>query len=157
MAPGGRAILPLPPRLRWPESQVSNQTVTLWPYTDMADPRWTWGRQYILLRQDAQQPDPQKIGIAGAEGWAAYARGGHLFLKQYVYVPGARYPDMNCAVESYTSTTMLELETLGPLDTLPPGGMVEYTERWSLFSNIPAPANDADVEAHIAPLVKVGL
>jgi hypothetical protein len=152
MAPGGKAILPLPPRLRWPESQVWNQTVTLWPYTDMADPRWTWGRQYILLRQDAKSTDPQKLGIAGAEGWAAYAREGHLFLKQYDYVPGTHYPDMNCAVETYTSNAMLELETLGPLVTLPAGGKVEHVERWFLFSGIPVPNGDDDVAAHIAPL-----
>ncbi len=151
MAPGGKAILPLPARGAWPETLLGTQTITLWPYTDMSDPRWTWGRQYILLQQDSQRDNPQKIGLTGSEGWLAYARKGHLFLKTYTHIPGATYPDLGCGVEVYTSPAMLELETLGPLTLLPPGGLVEHSEQWWLYQGVPVPLTEHDVESTVTP------
>jgi hypothetical protein len=155
MAPGGTAILPLPPRGSHPEDLLPGSTLTLWKYTDMSDPRWTWGRKYILLRQDsARTVNPQKIGAAAPDGWAAYARGGHLFLKTFRHDPAATYPDRGCSVEVFTNQDMLELETLGPLVALSPGAAVEHVEQWRLFRDVPIPRNDADIDAHIVPLVQ---
>ena len=155
MAPGGTAILPLPPRGSHPEDLLPDSVLTLWKYTDMSDPRWTWGRKYILLRQDsARTVNPQKIGAAAPDGWVAYTRAGHLFLKTFQHDPSATYPDRGCSVEVFTNKDMLELETLGPLVTLPPGAAVEHVEQWRLFRDVPIPRNDADIDAQILPLVQ---
>lgn len=154
MAPGGTVIVPHPPRKPHTEEVRPANTMTLWTYTDMSDPRWTWGHKYILLRQDEQRPEPQKIGMLVTDGWVAYARAGHLFIKQFEYLPGARYPDIGCSVETFTNGDMLEVETLAPLRLLEPGAVAEHVERWSLHRNIAAPTNDSDVEQHILPLVE---
>jgi hypothetical protein len=154
MAPGGTAIIPLPPRRPHPEALQPVNTLALWAYTDMADPRWTWGRRYILLRQDATATSPQKAGAWIPDGWAAYARHGHLFVKTFAPDPGATYPDLGCSTEVFTNAQMLELETLGPLVRLQPGAAVEHVEHWHLFRDVPAPASDADVEQHIMPHVR---
>lgn len=153
MATGGTAILPLPPRQSHEEALLPVNTLTLWAYTDLSDPRWTLGRQFILLRQDPSQPSPQKLGLMSPEGWIAYARDGHLFVKRTTFVPGAPYADFGCSLETFTDGTMLELETLGPLVQLPPGGTVEHLEDWALFSEILPPTGDEDVIRGILPRI----
>ncbi|MDR7400988.1 MAG: hypothetical protein QN155_02000 [Armatimonadota bacterium] len=157
MAPGGVAVIPLPPRGRHPQHLQPTGLLSLWPYTDLADPRWTWGTRYVLLRQDPARSSPQKVGILAPDGWAAYARAGRLFVKTFPYVPGARYPDLGCCVEAFANDAMLELETLGPLTALPPGGDAVHHERWFLFRDVPPPRTDADVEAAILPRVRDAL
>ncbi len=138
MAPGGVAVVPLPPRGRHEEHLLPTGALVLWAYTDMTDPRWAWGSRYLRLRQDPSRPSPQKVGVvAPAENWLAYWRDGHLFVKMFSPVPEARYPDFGSWVEVFTNAEMLELETLGPLTVLPPGEFVEHTEEWRLFRDVP--------------------
>jgi hypothetical protein len=133
MAPGGIGIVPQPTAAH-PDGLLPNRTLMLWPYSNMADNRHLWGSRLILLRQDALAQTPTKLGLSANDGWAAYLRGDHLFLKLFDYVEGAVYPDNGCSVEIYTNSDMLELETLAPLQRLDPGGAVEHLERWFLFS-----------------------
>lgn len=133
MAPGGRAILPQEPFVPFPDQLLPARPLVLWSYTDMSDPRFTWGARFIQLRQDPARPAPQKIGLRNSPGWGAYARAGELFLKHASFDPEASYPDFGCNWEVYTNSDMLELETLGPLTRLAPdGGSVEHTETWLL-------------------------
>jgi hypothetical protein len=154
MAPGGTAVLPLPPRGPHPEHLLPSSTLTLWPYTDLSDARLTWGRKHILLRQDPGQPAPLKIGASVPDGWVAYVRKDHLFVKTFRHVQGATYPDFGSSCETYTDGDMLELETLGPLTKIEPGGMVEHVEQWFLWKGVPVPSGDHDVEGAILPKVR---
>ncbi|MDZ7702866.1 MAG: hypothetical protein U5L04_00085 [Trueperaceae bacterium] len=146
MKPGGVAVVPLPPRGEHPRDLLPSSTLALWPYTDLSDPRWTWGRRHILLRQDAQAPQPQKFGASVSEGWAAYVVDGYAFVKCFRHQPEARYPDLESSVEVFTNQAMLELETLGPLARLDNGATVEHTEDWFLFDNVPTPERDDEVD-----------
>lgn len=154
MAPGGTAIIPLPPRGRHPEDLTPSSTFTIWPYTDLSDPRWTWGRKYVLLRQDPTRPSPQKIGASVPDGWAAYARDGHVFVKMAQYLPGARYPDFGSSFEAFADGRMLELESLGPLTYVEPGEMVEHAESWFLWGDVPTPRDDEEVDEFILPKLR---
>jgi hypothetical protein len=154
MATGGIAIIPLPERGSHAEKLLPASSLTMWPYTDMADPRWTWGKEFILLRQDVHAEHPQKAGYAVPDQWGAYARGGHLFVKTFDYQAGAPYPDMGCVVETFTNNAMLELETLSPLLTIEPGAAAEHIETWYLFRDVPQPNSEAEVKTAVLPLVK---
>ncbi len=154
MAPGGVAIIPLPPRAPHPQNLLPNTRIALWPYTNLADPRWRLGHRYILLRQDAAATLPQKIGAAVPNGWCAYVRNGVLFVKKFRFDPAATYPDLGVSVEIFTNAKMLELETLGPLARLDPGACVEYSEHWQLHRNAPLELKDDDhVDRAILSLV----
>lgn len=153
MARGGVAILPFPPRGSHAENLQPTSTLTLWAYTGMADPRWTWGTKYVLLRQDPERAAPQKIGAAVTEGWTGYARNGHLMIKKFSHVPGAAYADLGCSAEIFTNDEFLEVETLGPIASLEPGAAVEHIEDWFLFRDVPVPGSDADVDQHVLPRV----
>lgn len=154
MAAGGTAVLPLPPRGSHPENLLPTTSLAIWPYTDMQDARWTWGEKYLLLRQDTAATKPQKIGLACLPGWVAYWRNGYLFTVQFAHIAGASYPDLGSSAEVFTDSSMLEVETLGPLTELAPGTAVEHVEKWQLHSNVPALTNDEDVEAAVGPLLE---
>ncbi len=151
MAPGGTGIIPLPPRGKHPEDLLPSSTFTVWPYTDFSDPRWTWGRKYVLLHQDPDRPTAQKIGASVPDGWAAYARNGHLLIKTSQYIPGATYPDFGSSFEAFADGEMLELESLGPLTRVEPGRMLEHTECWFLWRDVPTPRGDDDVDGYVLP------
>lgn len=155
MAPGGTAVFPHPPRGSHEENLLPSSSLTLWAYTNLADPRWTLGEKFILLRQDASQPLPQKIGGMNTAGWLGYVRDGRFFLKQFPpHNTTAAYPDLNCSAELFTNSEMLEVESVAPLVQLEPGAAVSHTETWQLFANVPTPQNDADVAAHLLPLIQ---
>jgi hypothetical protein len=151
MAQGGTGILPLPPRGAHEEHLLPTGSLALWAYTDMADPRWTWGSRYVLLRQDPRAETAQKVGLAAPDGWAAYARDGHLFVVTFPYLPTACYPDRGSNAELFTNDAFLEVETLGPLSLLAPGDAVEHVEEWYLFDGVPQPRHDAGVDEHLMP------
>ncbi|MCB9450689.1 MAG: hypothetical protein H6672_04580, partial [Anaerolineaceae bacterium] len=93
--------------------------------------------------------------LAVHDGWTAYQRRGHLFVKYFApYNPESAYVDFGANVEVFTNKLMLELETLGTLVTIPPQGSIEYREDWFLFSDVPDVHDDAEVDQHVLPLVR---
>ncbi|SFE63317.1 hypothetical protein SAMN04324257_02347 [Thermoanaerobacter thermohydrosulfuricus] len=115
---------------------LPNRQIVLWPYSKMNDKRVYWGEKYIALKQDPNNREPFKLGINNQEGWAAYARGGHLFVKRYYPQHDATYPDFGVSFETYTNDWMLEIETLSPFTKLQPGETVEHVEEWELYNNV---------------------
>ena len=154
MSDGGRNILPLPPRARH-EDQVTDpcNVVTMWPFTDLSDPRWYLGKKYFMLSHTPGKDAGQKLALLVPGGWVASAVNNNLFVKKFVYEPKAEYPDMGCNTAVFTNPAMLELETMGPLVNIEPGGFVEHEERWRIHKGVIAPGNDDDIEKYIVPLV----
>jgi hypothetical protein len=156
LAAGGTAIVPLPPRQTHAENLSPVNSFALWAYTDFSDPRWVLGSRFILLKYDRDCTGPQKVGVSVPAGWSAFARDGHLFLKQFIYSPSSTYPDMGSCVEVFTNDVMTELETLGPLTSISPGKQVEHIETWDLISEVGQPNSENDVDdllAYIADLI----
>jgi len=154
MAAGGTAIIPLPPRQSHTDRLLPVNTLTMWAYTDMSDPRWTWGRKYVLLQQHSgEDVQPQKVGAWVPAGWVAYVNAGQCFIKHFTLDETATYPDLNSNVETFTNKVMLEVETLGPLTRLDTGEIVEHVETWQLADGVATPTNDAEVDDLILPLL----
>lgn len=133
MRTGGRAIVPQEEHVPHGEALGPARPLVLWTYTDMSDPRWTWGDRYVRLRQDPEASSPQKAGMTNSLGWAVYAHDERVFLKRYPAFESSRYPDYGCNTEIFTNPSMLELETLGPLRKLAPMEQLEHVEHWYLF------------------------
>jgi len=159
MAPGGVEVIPLPAkaphpghpsRAKSPADFAPNQELVLWPYFDFTDTRWTFGRRYAFLRQDATK-GPTKIGLAHREGWVGYVNSGVLFVKRFDYREGASYPDLGTRYQTFSNEDMLEMETVGELGTLAPGASASLVESWELHGGIPDIRTEADVEKHILP------
>ncbi len=158
MAAGGVGILPLPPRGEHPRDLLPNTRLVFWPYSDLSDARWGWGRRHIRLRHDSTQSAPQKMGARVPAGWLAYAAHDCLFIKTFPYEDAAHYPDDGCNAEIFANNAFLELESLGPLSEIPPGASVTHVENWNFFRDVLAPQSDADFERDIRPrLVEMNL
>jgi hypothetical protein len=153
MAPGGRAIYPQEEYLPHPDVLTPARPLVLWHFTDMTDPRWTWGRKYIQLRQDPQATAKQKVGLLNKQGWAAYLLGGEALVIRYPYDPSATYTDMGCNTETYTDPEMLEVETLGPLTSLEPGAHVDHVESWTL-ARLECGLSDAEIDEKLLPIAR---
>jgi hypothetical protein len=158
MAAGGRAILPLSPRMAMDKDHyLSVGAFGIWSFTDFADPRWVFGTSYIQLRQftnPASRFKEQMGGIFKCAGWAAYHRGEHLFIKRAPVIAGAKYPDFGCNFQVFTNPEFLELETLGPVVELQPRKSVEHVEHWWLYDNVPEGEDDSWIESMVLPWVK---
>lgn len=152
MAPGGVAIVPLPEKRPHTEVLTPDFPLVLWPYTDLSDTRFHWGRQYITFAQDPAK-GPTKFGMALREGWTGYLVQNTLIIKYFDYLPGETYPDMGCNFETFSNEEMLEVESLGPLTALAPGETVEHVETWRLFADVPAITDEASIARVIEPLV----
>ena len=168
MAPGGVAVIPLPAKISHPGSVlpgevrdlrgfVPNQNLVLWPFTDLSDPRYRWGARYITLRQDREVARPTKIGLAHQMGWVGYLNQGQLFMKEIGFEAGQIYPDGGSNFETFTNAEMLEIESLGPLKRIPPGGTIEHTERWWILGGMPAETTDGVLDQQIRPRAEAQL
>ena len=126
---GGIEIIPQPGRQT---GVLPNRRLALWPYTDMADPRLTWGSRHIALRHDSGRKEPLKLGINNEEGWACYVNQGQCFLIEHHHDIAAEYPDFGVSYETFADDRMVEMETLSPLKLVRPGESVEQNEYWQL-------------------------
>ena len=155
MAPGGRAILPLPPRAPVSKDRLQPEGVcsamVLYRFCRSA----VDGRNEIHSTKTGYKPKgkfkEQMAGIYNPSGWGAYFRDGNLFVKRSKVQKGARYPDFGCNFEIYTEQGFLELETLGPLQSLAPGETIQHMEEWWLFKAIPDGDGDTWADRHRTP------
>jgi hypothetical protein len=154
MAPGGMEIIPMPPKKPHPGSPKNagspadfapDRLWILWPYTDLSDARWKLGARFVTLTQ-RPGTEPTKLGIRHRTGGVGYLNDRTLFIKSFGYHEGQRYPDGGVNYETFTNGDMLEMESLGPLQTLEPGRSVEHAETWELHT-----VNPDRVEEEILP------
>jgi hypothetical protein len=157
MKGGGTAIVPQePPPPPDTEMLLPVRSMALWAYTNMSDARFTFGRRYVRLRSDEAAATPLKIGFGNKAGWAAYHRDGTLFVKRFAYENDARYADFGSNNELYTNGAMLEVETMGRLQTIAPGASATHVERWGLFKDVAIGTTDDDLDGSVLPLTLSG-
>lgn len=159
MAPGGMAIIPQPPLGSHPQDLLPNRLMVFWPYSDLSDTRYRFGRHFVTALQTANS-FPTKFGLAHREKWVAYLSRDALFVKTFDYLEGEKYPDMGCNFELFTNGEMLEVESLSPLRSLLPGQHVEHTEHWYIVGAAARPhsLHEDELAAWINPvLTKLGI
>ncbi|NJL93617.1 MAG: hypothetical protein HC915_07750 [Anaerolineae bacterium] len=156
MAPGGVSLLPLPPRGSHPHDLLPSSTLTLWPYTDLSDPRFRLGRHLVRLSQASTAALPQKIGVDGQVGWGAYWQDGLLFLKCYAHVPGGALRRPGLRAGGLHQCADAGTGDARAATRLEPGQSLEHVEYWSLHPGFELPAEDDAALAGLGPLVEAG-
>ena len=130
---GGEVFVPNEPFAPYgAETLLPVRNLTVWSYTDFSDSRWKFERDFIRLRVDEMQENPQKIGVLNKQGWAKYVAGDLEFTKTFVYDSAVIYPDMNSNTEVYVAGNFVEIESLAPLCRLKKGDSTEHVENWKL-------------------------
>ncbi|HEY0866077.1 MAG TPA: hypothetical protein VGE01_01790 [Fimbriimonas sp.] len=153
-AVGGEAIFPQPDYIPHGQKLLPARPLVLWNYTKMSDPRWTWGDRVVRLRQSTEM-GPTKVGALVQQGIAVYCNQGDTYLRRFSYEESATYPDFGCNFETFTRQDMLEIESLGPLRSVPKGGgFVEHPETWYLLRHETAPEDDAECGEWLARLAR---
>lgn len=125
---------------------LPNRHCSLWPYTDISDPRLVFSNEYIALKHDRNRASPLKIGLNNERGKAWYLSRGQLLTIEFNPVEEAEYPDFGVNYETFTDDRMVEMELLSPLRTLEPGDCIDLTEKWCL-SLLPDQLGNAEVSA----------
>ena len=129
MASGGVEIIPHSKR---ETGLLPDRRLSVWPYTDMGDPRLCWGDDYVTLAPDCAVSRALKIGMHNRDAWALYLTGHTAFLKRFDVADDGVYPDGGVSYETYCNEHFMEMESLGQLVTLAPGQTASHTERWTL-------------------------
>ncbi len=156
MAPGGRLIVPQEPYV--PHGAEPGGTfeaarpLVLWPFTRMNDPRFTWGAEFIQMRQCDEYTSKLKFGALNKQCWAAYALNGEVFIKHHDYFEDGVYPDYGCNAEYFTMPGFLEIESLSPLTLIPPRETLEHFESWQI-APINLPENEPEIARLLSPYI----
>lgn len=153
MAPGGECLVPQAPYQPHTENLLPVRPLVLWSYTRLDDPRYTLGPDLIRLRHHPEGGN-QKIGMPVEQGYAAYANHGNLFIKRFDHQPDADYPDFGCNFETFTRQDMLEVESLGPMQSLESGGYAEHFETWYLEAAGQPPLDTAEAGRWLEKLAR---
>jgi hypothetical protein len=151
---GGYGVLPLAPVRRQSDGNLlPKYSLVPWGYTDLSLPVWDFHSGFIGIDVPRAR-SAQKLGITEFPGWAAYWTEGAVFVKYAPPARGAEFPDLGCRFETYTNGKMIELETLGALVSLAPGGRASHTEYWTVFDKIPKPDSDRAYGRFLEPAVR---
>lgn len=130
---GGISLTPLNPNSRYPKGYIIYGPGNVMDFMPAEEP-------VIRVRQGILEiigpPSRPKFIMDGEEGWMAYiSRDDQLFVKKYPVYPDRMYGEMAAATASvwYNGEEMCEIEPIGPMETIRPGGEVSFTETWFLL------------------------
>lgn len=132
LRPGGVGLLPLQTERSDENGLWPNRQLVFWPYMDLES-------KHIRLRNNAVMIDADlsegaiKIGAPNPLGWIAYALEGTLFVKSARFDEEADYLDRGASSQVYSNSTVIELETLGPVRDLLPGESILHSEVWRVY------------------------
>ncbi len=155
MAPGGLGMVAFPLRAPHYKQLLPTNPLVMWAYTDFSDKRWIFTKRYLLLKQDPATFDAQKAGLFCEKTLAGYLLGSDLFTKECEVDPSATYADYGCSFEIFSNPDFLELETLGPLVQLAPGGSAGHVEHWSLTRDVHLESlTDSELDRVLLPVMK---
>lgn len=146
---GGKAVIPLPKKIPFPEALLPGFPIIVWPYTDLSDPRLKFSERYISVSQLPGTKLPLKIGIACEKNWVGYFKDNVFFVKKFKFQTDSLYPDFGSSVEVYTDGEMLELETISPIQRIEPGNALVHREEWGLWKTNGVPENDNEIDSII--------
>ena len=136
MAAGTRVFIPQEPFVPHGsgdgETFAPARTIAVWPFTDMSDPRLSWQKRYIGIREDGAYPEKIKIGVFNTQGFAVADTPGGIYIKRHEVFDDV-YPDMGCNEEFFTMPGFVEMESLSPLACIAPGEEVQHVETWELL------------------------
>lgn len=129
-ATGGTLVLPMNSD---DTGLLPNRVISIWPYTDIKDERYTISDKFAVIKNTYKEK-PLKLGFDLKSGNSYYFVGDEVFRKQFdTFHPEKSYVDNGCSFETYNCEKFIEIETLGPIETVKPGGKIYHTENWSLY------------------------
>jgi hypothetical protein len=77
-------------------------------------------------------PNSKKLFADPKKGWICFVDelNGVTFAKTFPVFEGAEYPDNGARISVYMDAIDVEVEVTGPVEDIPSGGMISFTEDW---------------------------
>lgn len=130
---GGLCLVPLNPNSRLPQGYAIYRSKNVLDFDPEAE-------ENIRVRDGILEiigpPSHPKFAIDSHAGWLAYiSKDNQLFIKKFKVDENRLYGDMLANPVSiwYYKNEKTELEPIGPLEIIDPGGTVSFTEQWWLL------------------------
>ena len=130
---GGISITPLNPHSRFPRGYLIYGPGNVMDFMPADEPN-VRVRNGILEIIGA--PGRPKFVMDVSEGWLAYiTKDDQLFIKKFNVYPERVYGEMSAANVSifYREEELCEIEPMGPMESIAPGGKASFTETWYLL------------------------
>ena len=130
---GGICLVPLNPKSRYPFGYLLYGPGDVMDYKTVEDKNISV-REGIL--EITGPPERAKFAIDACEGWIAYiAKNDLLFTKKFPIYPKRIYGEMaaNSVSIWYNRDEMVEIEPIGPMESIEPGKSVSFSEEWNLY------------------------
>jgi hypothetical protein len=130
---GGISLTPLNPHSRYPKGYIIYGPGRVMDFGPAEEPNIRT-REGIL--EIIGPPERAKFVMDCVEGWLAYVSlDNHLFIKKFPIYPDRVYGDMagNTVSIWYYKDMVCEIEPMGPMEIIEPGGEASFTEHWYLF------------------------
>lgn len=124
---------------------LPNRAIVLWPYSSLGDERLSLEDDVAIVRGIAGSPGRVKVGTQRDRGWIAWRDGATVLVIRAAQEPGT-YGDMGAATQCYSCGDFVELETIGPAETLAPGAATVHRQTWQV-ATVDAAASRPDVIA----------
>lgn len=144
---GGICIVPLTERTRFPLGYIYYGPGSVLNFRHAPHPNIRVREGFLELLGTPPEP---KFGVDSYAGWLAYlVPNGLAFVKRFPVYPDRVYGEVAGYTISlwYYKNECCELEPIGPLETLKPGGSSSFTEEWQLL-DYPFPWDkDVDLKA----------
>lgn len=132
LRPGGLGVIPQKTTNQDINGLQPNRHIVLWPYTKVNSPNIFLTDEGIFVKATIEE-GALKLGAPNPLGWMAYATEDLLFVKRSEYREEAAYLDRRASSQIYCNPFFIELETLAPLQTLPPGESANHKEIWEVY------------------------
>lgn len=124
---------------------LPSRAIVLWPYSSLRDERLVLEDDAAIVRGIAGSSGRVKVGTQRGRGWIAWRDGATVLVIRAAQEPGV-YGDMGAATQCYSCGDFVELETIGPAQTLAPGEATVHRQTWQV-ATVDAAASRADVIA----------
>ena len=144
---GGFAILPHSDKGCEAGGSWKKRGFEVWPYTEPSCPHIVRQDDFTFVHARLKS-GALKLGYANYRNWLGYFRNGTLFTKKALFDPGAKYYDNGSSSECYCNEHFVELETLGPIETIAPGDFAAHHELWNVRDDIRLEPTEASVTPH---------
>lgn len=126
---GGWAMLPSGGR-RLSDGLQADRAISVWPYTDLSDPRISWVNSGVEIKATA---GPRlKLGAGPEPRHLGYFIDGFLFTKTIEAAGDMSYVDKGAVGQVFVDESFCELESIGPLTTVLPGQSITTMEAWDI-------------------------
>jgi hypothetical protein len=145
---GGICVIPLGEYTRFPKKYLMYGPGDVLQFNP-EDPNVREREGFLEILGPPLQP---KLGFDSVEGWFAYLMPNNLlFLKSYPTYPERVYNEMagiTISIWAPKEGGMVELEPIGPMETLKPGQSASFEEEWWLLPfQFPKKGQDVDLIA----------